>query len=85
MADHGQFVLNAHTRLFHQHDTSVLDTDFTDDFVEHSPLVAGDRAGLKKLVEDAGEGLKYENSRVISDGDLVAPVSYTHQTLPTNP
>lgn len=72
MADHGQFVLDTHTQLFHQHDTSVLDTDFTDDFVEHSPLVAGDRAGLKKLVEDAGEGLKYENARVISDGDLVA-------------
>lgn len=72
MTEIGQFVLDAHTQLFHHHNTDVLNTHFTEDFVEHSPLVAGDRAGLKKLVEDAGEGLTYENVRVIADTDLVA-------------
>lgn len=72
MAGHGQFVLDIHTRLFHDHDTSVLDTDFADSFVEHSPLVAGDRVGLKRLVDECGEALQYTNARVIEDGDLVA-------------
>lgn len=74
MTDIGQFVLDAHTRLFDQHDTSVLDEYFTEDFVEHSPLIADDAAGLRAFVEDLGEKLKYTNARVITDtaNNLVA-------------
>lgn len=72
MAQHGRLVLDVHTRLFDQHDTGVLDTHFTEDFIEHSPLVAGDRDGLRSLVRECGDALTYQNVRVIEDGDLVA-------------
>lgn len=72
MTSAGDLVLDVHTRLFDSHDTSVLETHFADGFVEHSPLVAGDRDGLRKLVEEAGDGLTYTNARVLVDGDLVA-------------
>lgn len=72
MSDIGSLVLEIHTKLFHEHDTSVLESHFADGFIEHSPLVAGDRSGLKALVDEAGDGLKYTNVRVIEDGDLVA-------------
>ena len=72
MSRNGELVLDVHTRLFDAHDTGVLETHFTEDFVEHSPLVAGDRDGLRRLVEDCGAGLHYTNARVIADGDLVA-------------
>lgn len=78
MADTGtadaqaQLVLDAHTALFDRGEVSVLDTAFSPDFVEHSPLVAGDRDSLRVMVTEAGEGLGYANARVLSDGDLVA-------------
>lgn len=72
MAQNGRLVLDVHTRLFNQHDTGVLNTHFTEDFIEHSPLVANDREGLRRLVLECGEGLTYENVRVIEDGDFVA-------------
>lgn len=67
MTDIGQFVLEVHTALFDQHDTSVLDKHFAPDFVEHSPLIANDAAGLRAFVEDLGEKLTYTNVRVIAD------------------
>lgn len=67
-----EFVLDVHNRLFDQHDRTVLETELAEDFVEHSPLVAGDAQGLATLVEECGEGLRHRNSRVLSDGDLVA-------------
>lgn len=70
--NYGQLVLDAHNALFGRGDTSVLDTAFADDFIEHSPLVAGDRVGLKTMVEEAGDALGYTNARVLADGDLVA-------------
>lgn len=63
----GQFVLDVHTALFDQHDTSVLDKHFADHFVEHSPLIANDAKGLRAFVEDLGDNLRYTNARVIAD------------------
>ncbi|WP_080793575.1 nuclear transport factor 2 family protein [Corynebacterium pacaense] len=67
-----ELVLSAHTTLFDARDTSVLDTAFHPDFIEHSPLVAGGAAGLATLVDEAGEALSYTNVRVLADADLVA-------------
>ncbi|MGO3363062.1 MAG: nuclear transport factor 2 family protein [Corynebacterium sp.] len=69
---HGQFVLDAHTALFDRGDVGVLETAFAEDFIEHSPLVADDRAGLRKMVEEAGDAIGYTNARVLADGDFVA-------------
>lgn len=67
-----QIASEAHHRLFAQRDVSVLEELFSEDFVEHSPLVADGRPGLKSMVEDAGDALTYEASRILADGDLVA-------------
>ncbi|MCI1255722.1 MAG: nuclear transport factor 2 family protein [Corynebacterium provencense] len=69
---YGQLVLDAHTALFDRGDTGVLDTAFSENFIEHSPLVAGDRDGLRTMVEGAGDAVGYTNARVLADGDLVA-------------
>lgn len=71
-ASNAELVLNAHTSLFGRGDTRVLETAFAENFVEHSPLIADDRSGLKSMVEEAGENLNYTNARVLADGDLVA-------------
>ncbi|KAB1659143.1 nuclear transport factor 2 family protein [Pseudoclavibacter sp. CFCC 11306] len=67
-----ELVVTAHQRLFGDRDTSVLDTDaFAPDFIEHSPLVADGRTGLKQLVDEAPT-LRYRLVRQFVDGDLVA-------------
>lgn len=71
-ATNAKLVLDAHTALFSRGDVSVLETAFSENFVEHSPLVADDRNGLKSMIEEAGESLSYTNARVLADGDLVA-------------
>lgn len=68
---HGQFVLDTHNALFDRGEVSVLESAFADDFVEHSPLIAGDRDGLRTMVEDAGDAIGYENARLLEDGDFV--------------
>jgi predicted SnoaL-like aldol condensation-catalyzing enzyme len=70
--ENARLVLDAHTALFGRGDVSVLESAFAEGFVEHSPLVADDRAGLRTMVEEAGDALAYVNARVLADGDLVA-------------
>lgn len=72
MSENQQIASQAHHRLFAQRDVSVLDELFAEDFIEHSPLVADGRAGLRAMVEEAGEALSYTCSRELADGDLVA-------------
>lgn len=64
-------VSKAHHELFTLHDISVLDRYFSEDFIEHSPLVADGISGLRQLVEDRPE-MKHEAVRILADGDLVA-------------
>lgn len=71
MTDNKDLVLKAHLRLFDKRDITVLN-EFHPDFIEHSPLVAGDAEGLALLVQEAGDALTYTNSRVLGNGDLVA-------------
>ena len=71
MTDNKELVLRSHLRLFEHHDIEVLD-EFHPDFVEHSPLVSGNAAGLAALVQEAGDDLSYTNARVLGDADLVA-------------
>ena len=72
MSENQQIASQAHHRLFAERDVSVLDELFAEDFVEHSPLVADGRAGLRAMVEEAGDALTYTCSRELADGDLVA-------------
>lgn len=68
---HKDLVLNAHLRLFDQHDLSVLEEQFAEDFVEHSPLVTGDRAGLRNFVQECGDDLSYSLARILANEEFV--------------
>ena len=50
MTDIRDLVLTADRELFTQHDLSILDRNFSEDYVEHSPLVANGKDGLRELV-----------------------------------
>ncbi|CAM4154519.1 hypothetical protein F901_02792 [Acinetobacter dispersus] len=65
------FVSKAHHVLFNLHDPRALDRYFSQDFIEHSPLVADGLAGLRQLIQDC-PNIKHEPFRVLGDGDLVA-------------
>ncbi|WP_151717139.1 nuclear transport factor 2 family protein [Acinetobacter sp. TUM15071] len=66
-----RFVSKAHHVLFNLHDPRALDRYFSQDFIEHSPLVADGLAGLRQLIQDC-PNIKHEQFRVLGDGDLVA-------------
>ncbi|ENW92236.1 nuclear transport factor 2 family protein [Acinetobacter dispersus] len=66
-----RFVSKAHHVLFNLHDPRALDRYFSQDFIEHSPLVADGLAGLRQLIQDC-PNIKHEPFRVLGDGDLVA-------------
>lgn len=66
-----RFVSKAHHVLFNLHDPRALDRYFSQDFIEHSPLVADGLAGLRQLIQDC-PNIKHEPFRVLGDDDLVA-------------
>lgn len=68
---HKDFVKEAHVRLFDGHDLAVLDEAFAPDFIEHSPLVTGDRAGLADFVKECGDALSYTPYRVLGNDEFV--------------
>ena len=49
MTDIRELVLTADRELFTEHDLSTLDRNFSEDYVEHSPLVANGKDGLQVL------------------------------------
>ena len=67
MTDIRELVLTADRELFTEHDLSTLGRNFAEDYVEHSPLVANGKEGLRELVTDAGEGLRHDVARVVVD------------------
>lgn len=76
-------VTKAHHELFNLHDTTALDRYFSEDFIEHSPLVANGLSGLRQLVEDCPD-MQHEAVRVLADGELVA-IHGRFQGLDENP
>ena len=67
MSDIRELVLTADRELFTEHDLSSLDRHFSEDYVEHSPLVENGKDGLRELVSGAGEGLRHDVVRVLVD------------------
>ena len=67
MSDIRDLVLTADRELFTEHDLSSLDRHFSEDYVEHSPLVENGKDGLRELVSGAGEGLRHDVVRVLVD------------------
>ncbi|WP_101651656.1 nuclear transport factor 2 family protein [Brevibacterium ihuae] len=67
MTDIRELVLTADRELFTEHDLSTLDRNFAADYVEHSPLVANGKDGLRELVTGAGDRLRHDVARVLVD------------------
>ena len=54
MSNIRDLVLTADRELFTEHDLSSLDRYFSEDYVEHSPLVENGKDGLREMVAGAG-------------------------------
>ncbi|MFJ8109565.1 nuclear transport factor 2 family protein [Streptomyces sp. NPDC096132] len=65
-------VLKAAAELFGDKDPSAVDRWVAADYRQHSALAADGPEALRALVGGLGAGFRYEGSRVIADGDLVA-------------
>lgn len=64
-------VLSAVEQLLGQRDTSALDSLFTADFVQHSTTVGDGLEGLRAFVAGLPDQFRYEQVRVLAEGDLV--------------
>ena len=67
MSDIRDVVLTADRELFTEHNLDSLDRYFSEEYVEHSPLVENGKDGLRALVSGAGEGLRHDVVRVLVD------------------
>ncbi|WP_405163157.1 nuclear transport factor 2 family protein [Nocardia sp. NBC_01499] len=65
-------VLTATTELFDKKDPSAVDRWVAPDYIQHSALAADGPEALHKLVAGLGPDFRYEDARVIADGNLVA-------------
>ncbi|MBJ7262745.1 MAG: nuclear transport factor 2 family protein [Burkholderiaceae bacterium] len=64
-------VVRVHDTLYTLHDTDTIESDFSPDYIDHSPLIADGLHGVKTLVGQHPL-LCHEIHRVLVDGDLVA-------------
>lgn len=66
-----QIVLEAFDTLFNKRDYEAAARYWSPHYIQHSAHIAPGRDGLFNLVRSAPETLRYENSVVIADGDLL--------------
>ena len=64
-------VLSAIEQLLGQRDTSALDSFFSPQFVQHSTAAQDGLQGLRTVVAGLPEQFRYEQVRVLAEGDLV--------------
>jgi predicted SnoaL-like aldol condensation-catalyzing enzyme len=64
-------VLSAIEQLLGQRDTSALDSFFSPQFVQHSTAAQDGLGGLRTFVAGLPEQFRYEQVRVLAEGDLV--------------
>jgi predicted SnoaL-like aldol condensation-catalyzing enzyme len=65
------FVLMAFDTLFNKRDYKTAEALWSPRYIQHSANVAQGRAGLFDLIKSLPPSLRYENSVVIAEGDLV--------------
>ena len=65
-------VAEATNAFFNQHDAAAVDRFIGETYVQHSALVADGRDAFRDFIASLGEGVAYENVRLLGDGDLVA-------------
>ena len=64
-------VLTAFDTLFNRRDYRTAETLWSPDYIQHSAHIAQGRAGLFDLIKSLPDSLRYENSVILAEGDLV--------------
>jgi predicted SnoaL-like aldol condensation-catalyzing enzyme len=64
-------VLKAFDTLFNKRDYAKAAEFWSEDYVQHSAHIPPGRDGLFNLVRDQSSTLRYENSRILAEGDYV--------------
>jgi predicted SnoaL-like aldol condensation-catalyzing enzyme len=65
------FVLEAFETLFNRKDFVAAEKFWSSNYVQHSAHIPPGRDGLFNLVKSAPSGMKYENSLIMADGDML--------------
>jgi predicted SnoaL-like aldol condensation-catalyzing enzyme len=64
-------VLEAFETLFNRRDYAKAEQFWSADYIQHSAHIAPGRDGLFGLVRAAPETMRYENSLILAEGDLL--------------
>ena len=65
------FVLEAFEALFNRKDLVAAEKFWSPKYIQHSAHIPSGRDGLFALVKSAPPEMKYENSLIVADGDMV--------------
>jgi predicted SnoaL-like aldol condensation-catalyzing enzyme len=65
------FVLKAFDTLFNQRDYAKAAEFWSETYIQHSAHISPGRDGLFNLVRSAPTALRYENARIVSEGNFV--------------
>ncbi len=65
------FVLEAFETLFNRKDFVAAEKFWSSNYIQHSAHIPPGRNGLFALVKSAPPGMKYENSLIMADGDML--------------
>jgi predicted SnoaL-like aldol condensation-catalyzing enzyme len=65
------FVLEAFETLFNKKDFVAAEKFWSPNYIQHSAHIAPGRDGLFALVKGGPPGMKYENSLIMAEGDML--------------
>ena len=65
------FVLEAFETLFNRKDFVAAEKFWSPNYIQHSAHIAPGRDGLFALVKSGPPGMKYENSLIVAEGDML--------------
>src|SRR5580700_10270409 len=66
-----QIVLNAFDTLFNRRDYATAEKFWSPSYIQHSAHIPPGRDGLFTLVKSGPPEMKYENSLIIAEGDML--------------
>src|SRR2546427_11534318 len=66
-----QTVLDAFDTLFNKRDYAAAERFWSPKYIQHSAHIAPGREGLFALIRSAPDTLRYENQRIVAEGDYV--------------
>ena len=67
-----RLVAEATDAFFNQHDPAAVDRYIGATYIQHSSLIGDGPEALRDLISSLGPEVRYENVRLLADGDLVA-------------